>query len=74
MRCKYSLHFVGSILDRLIPADPTMRGAEGRHSLDELGDLGMQKRATILSPQYLSLVRCAILPGLHRQQRGGVIP
>ena len=65
MRRKHGLHLVGAILDRLVPTDPTMRGAEARHGLDELVNLGVQERAAILSPECLGLVCCPILPGLH---------
>ena len=67
MRREHGLHLASVILDRLVPADATMRGAEGRHGLHELVDLGMQERTTILRPKHLSLVCCPILPGLHRE-------
>ena len=68
VRREHGLHLARDLLDRLVPADATMRGAEGRHGLNELIDLGMQKRATILRPKCLDPVCCPILPGLHRER------
>ncbi len=67
VRRKHRLHLVGAILDGLVPTDATMRGAEGRHGLDELVDLGIQECTAILSPKYLGLVCRPVLPGLHRE-------
>src|SRR5262245_9030358 len=67
VRREHGLHLIRNLLDRLVPADATMRGAEGRHGLNELVDLGIQERTTILRPKHLDLVRCPILPGLHRE-------
>src|SRR5215831_1969621 len=67
VRREHGLHLARTILDRLIPTDATMRGAEGRHGLDELVDLGIQECTAILRPKYLGLVCCPTLPGLHRE-------
>jgi len=67
VRREHGLHLARDLLDRLVPADATMRGAEGRHGLNELVDLGIQERTTILRPKHLDLVCCPILPGLHRE-------
>jgi len=64
---KYGLHISGLILDGLVPTDAAMRGAEGRHGLDELVDLGIQKCTAILRPPDLGLVCRPVLPGLHRE-------
>ena len=67
VRREHGLYLSGAILDRLVPTDSTMRGAEARHGLDELIDLGIQERTAILRPKYLGLVCCPTLPGLHRE-------
>ena len=58
VRREHGLHLASVILDRLVPADATMRGAEGCHGLNELVDLGMQERTAILRPKHLGLVCC----------------
>ena len=50
---EHGLHLVGAILDGLVPTDAAMRGAEGRHGLDELVDLGIQKRVMAGDPGNL---------------------
>src|SRR4029453_6197924 len=67
VRCEHGLHLARDLLDRLVPADTTMRDAEGRHGLNELVHLSIQERTTILRPKHLDLVRCPILPGLYRE-------
>lgn len=51
---KHGLHLVGAILDGLVPTASTMRGTEGSHSLDELVDLGIQKRVMAGDPGNLT--------------------
>src|SRR5690242_5289303 len=67
VRREHGLHISGLVLDSLVPTDATMRGAEGRHGLDELVDLGVQKCTAILRPKNLGLVGCPVLPGLYRE-------
>ena len=65
VRREHGLHISRLILDGLVPTDAAMRGAEGRHGLDELVDLGIQECTTILRPQDLGLVCRPVLPRLH---------
>src|SRR5262245_57502125 len=67
VRREHGVHLARDLLNRLVPAEAIMRGTEGRHGLNELVDLGIQERTTILRPKYLDLVCCPILPGLHRE-------
>src|SRR5215510_9005688 len=67
VRREHGVHLARDLLNRLVPAEAIMRGTEGRHGLNELVDLGIQERTTILRPKHLDLVCCPILPGLHRE-------